>query len=300
MKLRENFPVIVIHCPQKVGSTGLTSSLRLFALHKYDIIHIHDERIFPFLGISPDIKTVAEFIHWLCLTKQVIVIQIYKKPIERIISCFFEHITSFHYNTTEQQVNQYSIDKLSKRFNQIFFHIDEWNGSYGPEAYISNENLKVIELIVLDDLQTTRLQWMSILSKELNLPIFIIIDRPTTLPIYKQFKKEYKIPLIILNQLQQSPEMNRMNKYFNQNEINNYFENWRIKSIDNIPYCCFTKEQYQLYYEISTENQVNNEINYNHYTDDGCVCNNCMNKRLFIIQNIYQLNKKNIIPIIKH
>ena len=90
----------------------------------YDIIHIHDERIFPFLGISPDIKTVAEFIHWLCLTKQVIVIQIYKKPIERIISCFFEHITSFHY---------------MNRMSDLFFALARWF-TQGKEILRSQAN----------------------------------------------------------------------------------------------------------------------------------------------------------------
>jgi len=299
MNLRPHLPIIIVHCPQKVGSTSLVSSLRLFALHKYEIFHIHDERIFPLLGVSEEIKTVPELVSNLAKERKVYVIQIYKPQIERLISCFFEHLSAFHYNTTDEQINKYSIDKLSKRFNQSFFHIGEWNGKYGKENYVNKNgeldaNIEVIELCCGNDIKKTKLAWSNKLSNILNTKISVIVDRPTTHPKYKIFKEEYRIPLIILNKLKEKDTV--MSRYLNTEEIENYYTTWYKKSIDTIPYALWTDEQYKFYYEISAENQTNNIISFNHYADTGCACMKCMNKRVWIRNNLLKLTQ--IPPVI--
>ena len=55
--------------------------------------------------------------------RDVFVIDIYRTPIERKMSAFFENISSFHFNNTDSNVNKYDLPKVVKRFNQIFLHI---------------------------------------------------------------------------------------------------------------------------------------------------------------------------------
>jgi hypothetical protein len=294
MQLR-NLPVIIVHCPQKVGSTGLVSSLRLFAIDHYDILHIHDERVFAFMGLPPEIKTVNDLTQMLInQSKYVIVIQIYKPLIERNISCFFEHCASFHFNTDVEHLEGYKMDRLIKRFNQTFLHLDDWTKN---NSYTNDYNgAKVIKLVVKSNSTN---EWSHKLSYELGIPIYIIVDRPTKSLKYKIFKEEYKIPIELLNIIFHSDELNELNNmklFFNDNEINDYYNYWLNRST-TISYILWSEQEYALYYEISSENQINNVVNYNHYTDCGCVCRKCLYKRMLIRNNFSSMKT---IPKIEH
>jgi hypothetical protein len=289
MKLR-NLPVIIVHCPQKVGSTSLVSSLRLFAIDKYDIFHIHDERVFPLMGLPVEIKTMNDFVNWLMgQNKYVVVIQIYKTLIERNMSCFFEHCSTLHFNT---DISNHSIERLTKRFNQTFLYLDDWSKL---NSYTNTYNgVKVIQLTVKNNMNK---EWSDILSAELQTPIKLIVDRPTTSLKYKIFKEEYRIPIELLNIIYAGNELNNMKLFYDDIEINNYYNYWASRSVKNIPYKLWTENEYALYYEISSENQIHNYVDFDHYIDCGCVCRRCSFKRMMIRHNFSQMS---VIPKIKH
>ena len=104
---------IFIYTPPKVGSTTLVSSLRISLGKSYNIIHIHDEVMLSVLtgihGIS-----INDIIHYLASNgKQVFVIDVYRTPVERKMSEFFEKISPYHFNNSEENINFYSIKRIS-------------------------------------------------------------------------------------------------------------------------------------------------------------------------------------------
>ncbi len=92
---------IFIYTPPKVGSTTLVSSLRISLGKSYNIIHIHDEIMLSVLtgidGIS--VNNIIEYLA--SIGKNVYVIDIYRTPIERKMSEFFEKIAQYHFNNSE-------------------------------------------------------------------------------------------------------------------------------------------------------------------------------------------------------
>ena len=95
MSVEHNKNIIFVYTTPKVGSTTLVSSLRISLGKTYNIIHIHDEVMLSVLTGINNI-TVNEMINYLAtLGKNVFVIDVYRTPIERKISEFFERSTSW-------------------------------------------------------------------------------------------------------------------------------------------------------------------------------------------------------------
>jgi len=125
--------LIFVYSAPKVGSTSIVSSFRIFAIEKIDIIHIHDEDMLHVLTNIKDI-TVKEIILFnKYLGKEVYVINIYRSPIERKISTFFEKIGAYHFNVNDMDINNYNIVKVINRFNNIFPWIA--NGDHFLDKY---------------------------------------------------------------------------------------------------------------------------------------------------------------------
>ena len=96
---------IFIYTPPKVGSTTLVTSLRVSLGKSFNIIHIHDEVMLSVLtGINN--VNINDIINYLANNgKNVYVIDVYRTPIERKISEFFEKLSSYHFNNTEEIEN---------------------------------------------------------------------------------------------------------------------------------------------------------------------------------------------------
>ena len=111
---------IFIYTPPKVGSTTLVSSLRISLGKIYSVVHIHDDTMLSVLtGINN--VTVNEIINYLASKgKKVYVIDVYRTPIERKMSEFFEKISPYHFNNTEENISKYTIKRISDRFNKLF------------------------------------------------------------------------------------------------------------------------------------------------------------------------------------
>jgi hypothetical protein len=258
--------------------------------------------------------------------KKVHVIDVYRTPIERKISEFFEKISQHHFNNSEENINKYSIKRVSDRFNKLFPHLEngdhyldrygipepigfDFNSKYTIQEY---NNVHYVKLRLCDSES-----WSNILSTIFSQDIVLITDYKTDgkaiSGLYNKFKQEYKLPL---NYFEDIKNCKYFNFYYNEEERNKYLNLWLDKTSDNsVPY---TKDEYNFYLNLCLENQHMNDIQTDHYIDNGCFCVYCTNKRreiyfkakngekIFekiihseIINEVNQIKNKEIIEILK-
>jgi hypothetical protein len=282
-----NTTIVFVYTPPKVGSTSVVSSLRLFCSDKFDIIHIHDEEMLKVLG-SVENVTVNELIHFnKQLGKNVYVIDVYRSPIERKISAFFEKIGSYHFNDIDSNVNKYNVQKVITRFNNIFPWIA--NGDHFMEKYdielpptfdytnkylcVSSNGITYLKLRLKDSYM-----WGSIMSNIFGTKMIVVKDyESTNKPIrdlYRRFKAEYKVPSNFLEDLTRDPHFQY---YYSAEERDEYIHMWSQTSAPS--WSPYTNTEYKLYENITLENCHMDVIQPNHYIDEGCLCKSCFAKR---------------------
>lgn len=289
LSLERNKNIIFIYCPPKVGSTTLVTSLRLFAIHKYTIVHIHDEAMLKRLGNITNV-TVNEIISYnSSLGKKVYVIDIYRTPIERKISVFFEKIATHHFNNTEIKINNYNVNKLIHRFNKVFPHIatsDYYldHNRYNMPLLETADFSKKIILQEVDNIKYVKLRlkdadsWPAALTKILDTPVYIVKDYDTASKplkdIYIMFLHQYKIPENYFSLIE---ACDKLQYYYSDEEREQYLNQWRNrKTADFTPY---TDDEYIFYDKLCVENQHINDVQVNHYIDNGCICVACSSRR---------------------
>ena len=294
--------VIFVYSVPKVGSTSLVSSLKLFVFFGFVIIHIHSEIMLECFSKVKDIS-VVELINYngIFLKRNVFVIDIYRSPIEHKISTFFENISSFHFNTTNELLNNYDLTRIIKRFNLIFPYIavgdifmDKYNihekfpFDYQKKYIFFNLNgIKYIKLR-LDNVN----EWRKILNKLIGIDIVIIKDYSSSNKpiknIYNKFIENYKIPNNFLSLIN---SCKYFNYYYSSDEKLKYLNTWSLKS-SNENFNYMNENEFLLYNEISLENQTNSFIDTTHYIYNGCICKACLFKRQTIIKKL--LNNQDI------
>ena len=286
--------LLFVYSAPKVGSTSIVTSLRIFGLENIDTIHIHDEEMLQVLGHIKGI-TINELILFnKYLGKDVYVINIYRNPIERKISSFFEKIGSYHFNTTDQNVNKYNVEKVINRFNNIFPYIetsDHFIDKYNitiPECFnyqqkyllVKENDITYISLRLKDSVY-----WGTILTNIFGFNIRIVKDYESTnkpiKDIYNLFKQNYKIPINFLDEI---INCKYLKYYYSSDELKEYYNEWNLKStsLKN----SYTQDQYRVYQEITLENTCFDKIQLDHYMDEGCGCKACSLKRLEISSKI--------------
>lgn len=290
----ENKKLLFVYSAPKVGSTSIVSSFRIFGLERVDTIHIHDESMLSVLGHINDI-TINEIILFnKYLGKDVYVINIYRSPIERKISTFFEKIGCYHFNTTDQNVNKYNVENIINRFNNIFPYLDTTDHFVDKYNINIPENFNYIDkylLVKQNDINYISLRlkdshiWGTILSKIFGFEIHIVKDYDSTnkpiKDIYKLFKNKYKIPINFLNDML---SCKYLKYYFSPSELKEYYNEWLIKSTN--VYNSYTTDQYKVYKEITLENAQYDTVQLDHYVDEGCKCKACFFKRTEIASKI--------------
>jgi hypothetical protein len=321
----DNNNYIFIYTPPKVGSTTLVSSLRISLGKSYNVIHIHNEVMLSVLTGVNNVN-INEIIQYLAnIGKQVYVIDVYRTPIESKISSFFEKISPYHFNNTEENINKYSLQRVVDRFNKLFPHLqksDHYFDKYIPipppfdfsKKYTIQEfrKVKYIKLRLCDSQL-----WSGILSTIFNTDIVLITDYKTEdktiSELYNNFKRDYKLPV---NYFDDIKNCKYFNFYYNEEERKDYLNSWKLKlSLDEVvPY---TNDEYKFYTQLCLENQYINDIQLNHYIDNGCVCKHCTKKRrdiffkakngekIFekiihsdVVQEEQQKTKKNILDVV--
>ena len=101
--------------------------------------------------------------------------------------------------------------------------------------------------------------------------------------LYIEFNNVYKLPYNFFRMIELCPQLNF---YYTNIEKEEYLEKWRNRITNN--YVSFNKMEYDLYVKITEENQINYKRMDNHYSDTGCTCNMCSEKRqqlLFDVTN---------------
>jgi len=278
---------IFIYSPPKVGSTTLVTSLRISLDTTYSIVHIHDEIMLNVLTGITGVK-INDIIRFLSdKGKEVYVIDVYRTPIERKMSEFFEKISPYHFNNNAENISNYSLKRISDRFNKVFPHIE--NGDHYFEKYDISEpihfdfekkytiqeinNVKYIKLRLCDSNE-----WDKILSTIFKQEIIIINDHQTENKaigeLYKKFKNEYKLPV---NYFELIKKDKYLNFYYNDSEKNIYLSNWDKRLCEN--FTPYSENEYRFYMNLCLENQYINDINTHHYIDNGCLCKLCIKKR---------------------
>ena len=295
---------VFIYTPPKVGSTTLVSSLRISLGKSFNIIHIHDDIMLSVLtGVNN--VTVNEIINYISQKgNNVYVIDVYRTPIERKMSAFFEKLSPYHFNNSDENINNYSITRVSNRFNNLFPHLsigDHYFDKFDianptpfdfEKKYTIQEinNIKYIKLRLHD----SKL-WANILSTIFQQEIILINDYQTTNKgigeLYKRFKDEYKIPSNYIKLVKSCPYFNF---YFSDEERKQYLQNWENKVCDDFtPYTC---EEYKFYVNLYLENQYINDIQNEHYIDNGCLCVYCTKtrKQIFFRAKMVKLNSRKL------
>lgn len=285
--INDNQNYIFIYTPPKVGSTTLVSSLRVSLGRSYNVIHIHDDIMLNVLTCINNV-TVNEIIQFLSeQNKNVFVIDIYRTPVERKMSEFFEKISPYHFNNTEQNINNYSITRVSDRFNKLFPHLasgDHYFNKYNIDEPIAFDFNKKYSIQIINNIKYIKLRlcdsniWDKILSDILQNDIVIIKDYITDNKgigeIYKKFKQEYRLPI---NYLDNIKNCRYFNFYYSEEERKSYLLNWSDKIANEFqPY---TNIEYAFYVNLYLENQYINDIQLEHYIDNGCFCKFCIKKR---------------------
>jgi hypothetical protein len=288
MSKLNNRNIVFVYCPPKVGSTTLVSSIRLNACAKYTVIHLHNELMLRILYNITDV-TVLDIIRYnKSLGKSVIVIDIYRSPIEQKISCFFENIDTLHFNVDSSVLNNVDIQKVISRFNSVFPYLktpDYFREVYpvsAPEQFDFNSKFIRGES---DGVQFYKIrlrdseQWNTILQRIFGIQILILNDYETDkkpiYPLFRRFKENYRLPV---NYLEFVKHDISLSYYYDENERNEYLNNWsqKVSNIESIPFTC---EEYDFYNKISVQNQHLSIIQSDHYLDLGCLCNGCSRKR---------------------
>jgi len=279
---------VFIYTPPKVGSTTLVSSLRISLGNSFNVVHIHDDIMLNVLtGINN--VSVNEIINYIAKKgDNVYVIDVYRTPIERKMSEYFEKLSPYHFNNSEENINNYSVKRVIDRFNKLFPHLG--NGDhYFDKFNIANPTHfdfeKKYTIQILNNIKYIKLRlddsnmWGQILSSIFQQDIVLINDYQTTNKkvgdLYKKFKDEYKIPV---NYLKLVKDCKYFNFYFSDKERKQYIRKWETKTQTGfaIPY---TLDEYNFYVNLYLENQYINDIQTEHYIDNGCLCVYCTKTR---------------------
>jgi len=291
--------IIFVYTPPKVGSTTLVSSIRISASHKFTVIHIHDEIMLNFFtGInSVSINEIVQYNSY--IGKNVYVIDVYRTPIERKFSEFFEKISVYHFNNSEENISKYDIKRIINRFNKVFpylalgdYYFDKFNIPI-PNKFnfdnnflnIKHNNITYIKLRLKDSNS-----WGQILSKILSTEIVMINDYETNNKIigrlYSSFKNEYKLPT---NYFEIIKNDKYLKFYYSEEERNSYLNLWSTKLSNTVsPY---SDSEYNFYVNLNLENQFYSDAQSEHYIDNSCLCKGCSLKR----KEIFEMAKKGMI-----
>ncbi len=293
--------LIILYCPEKVGSTSIVSSIRISASDKFMVFHTHKNNIVNVINQGKSIRVKDLIMNNKIFNpntnqfRKIYIIDIFRTPIERKISCFFQKISEIHFNNDESNISNYPIDKIFKRFNDLFIHLDDtdyYNQHYDCEPIDKFDFEKKYIMQQIDNVCYIKLRlqdselWGNILSKILNTSIYMVHDYQTVNKnigeLYLRFKNNYKIPYNFYKLIEKNISLNT---YLDSNEKNIYLKKWFEKiTCEHIP---FTQLEYDFYLKISEENKFYNANTLNqHYNDDGCVCLECTEKRKIIKQNI--------------
>jgi hypothetical protein len=97
--------------------------------------------------------------------------------------------------------------------------------------------------------------------------------------LYSTFKNEYKLPS---NYLEIIKNDKYLMFYYSEEERKNYLNLWKNKLSE--PVISYTESEYLFYVNLNLENQFYNDLQLEHYIDNGCLCKGCSIKRAKMLE----------------
>lgn len=222
---------IFICCGGKCGGTTLANT---FNKNGYKTTHLHSSKHLGNFKSNIDINHTFDIIDESCKQKKIYILDSYRNPIERKISCFFQKIKQYLPNYQDL-----SMEELTKYFNNniltscVAEHhpINEFLQKYDIPLFnkfnfkrhynIAEKNNIVFVKILFSDIS----EWDKILSEVFNNKIVIypanLTQEKEMGNLYKQFKDQYRIPRSYLNIVKNDTEFQIYNKPYEQHKYLN-------------------------------------------------------------------------------
>ena len=242
------------------GKTASTSLFESFKSMKKNCIHMHSSEYYlnNILKLPLyDNFHMMDYINYLAInrTPRILVIDIFREPIARKISAFFQHFDRFNYldkgfKSFDDMKNYYmnNIDELITIFNDDFlivrenyYAFDEYKRddvdirklsfSHKKKRIHFKHNNKKYLIIRFDDIK----KWNEIFQ-EIGYEDFNLISANTTeskdiAELNKKFKDNYFIPKIHLDTIYLNKHNEVLKQFYTKDEFNDKYNYWLEKSI---------------------------------------------------------------------
>jgi hypothetical protein len=225
---------VFIYCGGKCGSTTL---LNTFKENGFKTLHLHGKQHFPTLCKDiVEATGISDFPSFLSYQKseKIYIIDVYRTPIERKISSFFQNILT-HVGENFATV---PVDELINIFNRNFLHSIE---EYHPldielpiftgkkwddkrEYLIKEEGNRVYIKLRFSSIDRWGQILSSIFNREISVVPMNLSENKIYAHVYKEFKKKYKVDPSYLYALELCPIFR---KYMTEKEQREYLKKWR-------------------------------------------------------------------------
>ena len=233
-----------ILCGGKCGGSTLRNSINV----NINCAHFHGnyvvglKNVYPSLNhdINDKLINVYDMINYnKDYHNRIFVIDCYRNPIERSISAFFQNI-SIHLPNYENIDVARLINIFNSKYikNENYHPINNMMFDFGLRNFDSFDFKKKYNLLRKNNIYFIKIrfddihEWEDILSNVLSREIKIKNENLTINKgisnLYKEFKKEYKIPLKNLEEFMNDTEFNIYN---DKSEKERYYKYWLNKSI---------------------------------------------------------------------
>lgn len=223
-----------IYCGGKSGSTTLTKT---FIKHGYKAIQIHSEDYYNKFIKKRYKLPMYTLIDISKQNKRIAFIDVYRLPIERKISSFFQNIHTipnykqksiqelihiFNSNHLYQIENYHSINEIMDHYHIPHFDSFDFKNRFNMKY----SNHMIFIKLHFNDIHN----WNHILSKITNKSILILPENISNQKdyniIYKQFKEQYTLPTNYLSILENDKEFKIYNTPLEQQQ---YLSKWSKK-----------------------------------------------------------------------
>ena len=275
---------VFVFCGGKCGGATLTKTL---SDSEYKVCHLHDSKTKGIIDSDIDTKNVFNIIDEISKTKTVYIIDVYRNPIERKISAFFQNIdielpnyknytvdeliNYFNLNCLLDLENYHPIDEVLEHYKLPLFNSFDFKKRYN---IIEHENKKIIK-ILFNDLP----KWENILSNifsHLGKKIKLVNDNLTRnksdiCDLFQCFKKKYEIPKDYIYLIKKNNEFKIYNKKINQKKyIKKLLRKAYECKYENLPEDFVPKDYIELNNDLKNMSEVEAKFHYECYGYKEC------------------------------
>jgi hypothetical protein len=229
---------IFICCGGKCGGTTLAYT---FHQNGYKTTHLHSSKHLGNFKSNIDVNNTFDIINASKQDGPIYIIDSYRTPIERKISCFFQKIHTYLPNYATMKIeniiqyfnenilfssvgDHHPINEFLQNYNMPLFHKFNFKRRYN----ISNKGNIIFVKVLFSDIK----EWDKILSHVLNKKIIIhnanMTVEKSINTLYKQFKETYRLPKSYLSKIENDTEFKIYNSVYDQNK---YLAKWTKLSV---------------------------------------------------------------------